>query len=159
MGCFSFFLKSCFLHLLCSPANPLVLQPYEDHLSLNFFDYGNGVCKPEENDQSSCFYFRNDFDQRSETSRENQTVSKEGDFSISSLTLSIPGEEMDQTQMGGPLGEILVLQSSTGAGSNSASSPSCVLQRTLASLSDSSSSGSPSLPAAKSEIALQWLMA
>lgn len=117
-------------------------------------DYGNGVSKTEQNNHSS-FYLKNDFasDARATTSKENQA-----NFSISSLTLSIPEDDMDQTQMGGPLGEILALQSSAGAGSSSASSPSCVLQRTFASLSDSSSSSSPTFDKAKSDIALQWLM-
>ncbi|XXG77530.1 hypothetical protein AAC387_Pa08g1668 [Persea americana] len=137
-----------------SPVNPLVLQRYEEHLSLNMVDYGNGVSKTEQNNHSS-FYLKNDFasDARATTSKENQA-----NFSISSLTLSIPEDDMDQTQMGGPLGEILALQSSAGAGSSSASSPSCVLQRTFASLSDSSSSSSPTFDKAKSDIALQWLM-
>ncbi|XP_077247505.1 growth-regulating factor 7-like [Tasmannia lanceolata] len=216
-----------------------VLQHYEEHLNLNFSDFGSGGSNTQQNNQS-CLFLNTDLssledpgsnhreqprrfiDAWSNDNNNKSSNSSGGELPVSSLTLSMPsGEDMNQIQMGlgitdsehynvglkpqplswmnpvpwltgGPLGE--VLQSSTGAGSNSASphggcssnksscgglnlmsdgwvegpsprespprpvsSPTGVLQKTLASFSDSSSGNSPTFAAAKSEIALQWL--
>ncbi|XP_058104974.1 growth-regulating factor 3-like [Magnolia sinica] len=233
--------------------NSAVLQPFDDHLNLNFTDFSSGGSEVQHNDQR-CLYLNTDLSSLDDTGpdrkqpprrfidawsvsegadlsnndNEKSPVSSGGKLSISSLTLSMSGgngtaaEDMDQIQMGlsiseserdhgcvksqplswmnsvpwlsppslgGPLGE--VLQSSTAAASSphgccSSSKSSCgglnlmndgwgeaaspherplrpdssptgVLQKTLASLSDSSSSSSPTFAATKSEIALQWL--